>query len=50
MPEVVSASPAREENKAQYEHHHEKVVLSDHDALLLLFVAARTRMPLCTLE
>ena len=36
MPEVIRSSPVREENEAQHEHHHEEIVLSDHDALLLL--------------
>jgi hypothetical protein len=46
-PEVMRSSPMREENEAQHEHRHEEKVLSDHDALLLLFLLAKIRMPLC---
>ena len=42
MPEVVRSSPMREENEAQHEHRHEEIILSDHDALLLLFLLTKT--------
>ena len=42
MPEVVRSSPMREENEAQHENRHEKKILSDHDALLLLFPLPKT--------
>jgi len=47
MPEVVRSSPVREENEAQHENRHEKIILSDHDALLLLFPLTENRMALC---
>jgi len=50
MPEVVCASPMREENEAQYEHRHEEKVLSDHDALLLLFPLSKNSMSLSAEE
>jgi hypothetical protein len=37
MPEMMRSSPMREENEAQHENRHEEIILSDHDALLLLF-------------
>jgi hypothetical protein len=47
MPEVVRSSPVRKENQAQHENRHEKIILSDHDALLLLFPLTKTNVPLC---
>jgi hypothetical protein len=46
MPEVVRSSPVGEENQAQHENRHEKIILSDHDALLLLFSVSKSRMSL----
>jgi hypothetical protein len=46
MPEVMRSSPMREENEAQHEHRHEEKILSDHDALLLLFRLTKNTMPL----
>jgi hypothetical protein len=46
MPEVIRSSPMREENEAQHEHRHEEIILSDHDALLLLFPLTNNTMPL----
>jgi hypothetical protein len=37
MPEMMRSSPMREENEAQHKNRHEEIILSDHDALLLLF-------------
>jgi len=42
MPELMHSSPMREENEDQHENRHEKIILSDHDALLLLFPLPRT--------
>src|ERR1700686_114164 len=50
MPEGVRASPMREENESQNEHRHEKKVLCDHDALLLLFRLTKNSVPLRTGE
>ena len=47
MPEVVKASPVREDNQAQDEQRHEHEVLSDHDALLLLFLLTEISLALC---
>ena len=47
MPEVMRSSPMREENEAQHENRHEKIILSDHDALLLLFPLIKINLPLC---
>jgi hypothetical protein len=49
-PEVMCASPMREENEAQHKHRHEKIILPDHDALLLLFPLNKNSMPLRTGE
>jgi hypothetical protein len=46
MPQVVCSSPVRKENEAHHENKHEEVILSDHDALLLLFPLTNTSMPL----
>jgi hypothetical protein len=46
MPEVVCASAMREENETQHEHRHEKIIFSEHDALLLLFPLTKNSMPL----
>jgi hypothetical protein len=46
MPEVVRSPPVRKENQAQHENRHEKIILSDHDALLLLFSLCKNSMPL----
>jgi hypothetical protein len=46
MPEVVRSSPMCEENQAQHENRHEKIILSDHDALLLLFPLTKHSVPL----
>lgn len=36
VPEVMSASPMNHEQEADHEQRHEEIILSDHDALLLL--------------
>jgi hypothetical protein len=46
MPKVVHAAPVCKEKQAQHENRHEKIVLSDHDALLLLFPLTKDTMPL----
>jgi len=50
MPEVVRSSPVREEDQAQHENRHEKIILSDHDALLLLFPLSKNSMSLSAEE
>jgi hypothetical protein len=50
MPEVVRSSPMREENEAQHENRHEEIILSDHDALLLLFPLTKDSVPHCAGE
>jgi hypothetical protein len=50
MPEVMRSSPMREENEAHHEHRHEEIILSDHDALLLLFPVTKDSVPLCAGE
>jgi hypothetical protein len=45
MPKVMRSSPVCEENENHHENRHEKKVLSDHDALLLLFPLTKSSMP-----
>jgi hypothetical protein len=45
LPEVVGASPMREENEAQHEQDHKEIILSDHDVLLLLLALTDTSIP-----
>jgi hypothetical protein len=44
MPEMVRPSQMRKENQAHRKQRHEKIILSDHDALLLLSPIANKRM------
>jgi hypothetical protein len=37
-----------EEDEAQHQHRHEEIILSDHDALLLLFPFTEYSLPLST--
>src|SRR5579863_10270082 len=48
MPEVVRSYAVHEEDEAQHEHRHEEIILSDHDALLLLVPLPRNSVPLCS--
>jgi hypothetical protein len=41
MPKMMGASHMREEEQTQHEQRHEEIVLSDHDALLLLFTLSK---------
>jgi len=46
MPEVVRPCPVHEDKKNHQEHCHEKIVLLNHDALLLLFPLPNNKMTL----
>jgi hypothetical protein len=46
VPQVVSASPMREEDQTHHQREQEEIILSDHDALLLLPSLAKTSIPL----
>ena len=47
MPDMVRSAPVREENEAHHYNQHKEMVLSDHDALLLLIPLPNNSVARC---